>query len=201
MPEHPLLTAAELAFIRDLNQQEPALKKVPAPSLLADINAQISELLAHCAPNEHVSIHAHVADQLLTFDLHINQNGNKARLQLDAPQIFDEGEVNRAWRSHLADPVALRKANAQPSALWIHQLSMNGALIEHRSSHKAPKHFKLQLPLDGQMQITVEGDYVRQTADGLLAYQLHAVGSSADEQLRQFLYQQHRTLEQQIKHA
>lgn len=198
MQEQTLLTQAELAFIRQLNQ--PAISEQRRqPRMQADIGQQLSELLAHCAVNESVSLHAHIANQLLTFDLQLSQNGRRApELQLSAPQIFDEGEINRAWRSPLLEPLPLHTRSAQPSDLWIHQLSMNGALIEYRAQRKAPQRFDLFLPVNDLPPIAMSGVFVRETDDGLLAYHLHAMDPQSDEHLREFIYRQHIQQEQQL---
>ncbi|TIH07141.1 PilZ domain-containing protein [Pseudomonas leptonychotis] len=198
MQEQALLTQAELAFIRQLNQPTNIEARSNLP-LQADIVKQFSELLSHCATHEQLSLHAHIANQHLTFDLHLSQNAHSAPcLQLSAPQIFDEGAVNRAWRSPLSEPLALHTPNAQPSGLWVHQLSMNGALIEHRARRAAPKRFHLVLPLDEHTPIAIAGVFVRKTVDGFLAYQLHTLDPQSDEHLRQFIYQQHLQQEQRL---
>ena len=202
MLEQPLLTPAELAFIRHLHQQPSSVEKVPAAGFHFTAGKQLDELLSQCAANEQLSIRAQVANQHLTFDLHLSQDEqNKPCLQIGAPQIFDEGEINRAWRSPLSEPLPLHTHNAELSDLWVHQLSMNGALIEHRARRKAPKHFRLVLPLDEQAPIAVEGIFVRETADGLLAYQLQALDPDSDEHLRQFIYQQHRQQQQGLQRS
>jgi hypothetical protein len=76
---------------------------------------------------------------------------------------------------------------------------MNGALIEQRAKRKPPAHFRLMLPLDEQPPITLKGELVRMTDDGLFAYQVQALDPDGDEHLRQFLYQQHRRYEQQLQ--
>jgi hypothetical protein len=196
MQEQALLTQAELAFIRQLHQPATAEQR-NQPPLPVDIGKQLSELLSHYSADEPLSLHAHIANQHLTFDLHLSQDEqNDPCLQLSAPQIFDEGEINRAWRSPLPEPLPLHKPNAQPSDLWIHQLSMNGALIEQRARRKAPKRFQLVLPVGEQAPIAVSGVFVRETESGLLAYQLHTLDPQSDELLRQFIYLQHRLLEQ-----
>lgn len=197
MEELALLTPAELAFIRQLHQSATTEQR-SQPRLQVDIGKQLSELLTHCAVNEQLSLHAHIANQHLTFDLHISHDEQSTPcLQLSAPQIFDDGEVSRAWRSPLPQPLPLHTPNAQPSDLWIHQLSMNGALIEHRARRKPPKRFHLVLPVEGQAPIAVQGVFVRATDNGLLAYQLNALDSEGDEHLREFIYRQHRLQEQQ----
>lgn len=197
MHAQPLLTQAELAFIRQLHQPAKTVQR-RQPPLQVDIGKQLSELLAHCAAGEQLSLHAHIANQHLTFDLHLSHDEqNVPRLQLSAPQIFDEGDINRAWRSPLDEPLQLHTTRAQPSELWIHQLSMNGALIEHRGARKPPKRLDLRLPMGEHKPIRLNGVFVRETEDGLLAYQLHTLDPQSEEQLRQFIYQKHRQLEQQ----
>ncbi|MFP6850268.1 MAG: hypothetical protein VCA57_16340 [Pseudomonas sp.] len=198
MQEQALLTQAELAFIRQLHQPATTEQR-KQPRLQVDIAKQLSELLSHCAVNEQLSLHAHIANQHLTFDLLLSQDEkNTPCLQLSAPQIIDEGEIDRAWRSPLPEPLPLHTKRAKPSDLWIHQLSMNGALIEHRATRKPPKHFHLVLPVDEQQPIAVAGVFVRETESGLLAYQLHTLDPQSDEHLRQFIYQQHRQQEQRL---
>lgn len=202
MQEQVLLTQAELAFIRHLHQPATAAEQRSQPCPQVDIGKQLSELFAHCAANEQLSLHAHIANQHLTFALHLSQAAQgPASLQLGAPQIFDEGEVNRAWRSPLPQPLPLHTRNAEPSDLWIHQLSMNGALIEHRARRKAPKRFRLMLAVDEQAPIAVEGVFVREASGGLLAYQLQALDPDSDEHLRQFIYQQHRQQQQVLQRS
>ncbi len=196
MQEQALLTQAELAFIRQLHQPAPTEQR-NQPRLPVDLGKQLSELLSHCAANEQLSLHAHIANQHLTFDLHLSQDEQNAPcLQLSAPQIFDEGEINRAWRSPLPEPLPLHNRRAQPGDLWIHQLSMNGALVEYRGSGQPPRRFQRLLPVGEERPIAVSGTFVRTTAEGLLAYQLHTLDRYSDEQLRQFIYQQHLQQEQ-----
>jgi hypothetical protein len=200
MQERPLLTAAELAFIRQLQDPTADTEKPDQSALLVDAGEQIGELLSQCAANEQLSIHAHIANQHLTFDLHLaHDEQNEPRLQLGAPQIFDEGAVNRAWRSPLAQPLPLQHPDTRPSHLWVHQLSMNGALVEQRARRRPPAHFRLMLPLAEQPAISLEGELVRKTDEGLFAYQVHTLDPDDDEHLRQFLYQQHRRYEQQLQ--
>lgn len=199
MQAQPLLTATELAFIRQLHQPA-SIKQRSQPPLPVDIGQQLSELLSHYSVDEPLSLHAHIANQHLTFDLHLSlDEQNSPCLQLSAPQIFDEGEINRAWRLPLPEPLRLLNQRAQPSDLWVHQLSMNGALIEHRGRRKAPKRFNLLLPLTEHKPITLVGVFVRETEGGLLAYQLHTLDPQSDEQLRQFIYQQHLQQEQRLQ--
>jgi hypothetical protein len=119
-------------------------------------------------------------------------------LELGTPQIFEDGPANRAWRLPLDPPVALRQRNAKPSDLWVHELSLNGLLIELRAKRATPEHFTLILPLAGQKPIAIEGSLVRRTSGGLLAYQLESLDKRGSERLQQFIFQQHRALHSQV---
>ncbi|MFZ3205137.1 MAG: PilZ domain-containing protein [Pseudomonas sp.] len=202
MQEQPLLTQAELDFIQHLNKKSAASKRkpapVPVPDLLVDAGAQLKELLAYCAANEQLTIEAHVANQRLTFTPQLIEDAHHVQhLELGTPQIFDEGPASRAWRLPLDPPVALRQRNGKPSDLWIHELSLNGLLVELRSKHAAPEHFELILPLAGQKPIAIEGSLVRKTSGGFLAYQLDPLDKRGSERLQQFIFQQHRALHPQ----
>ena len=200
MQEQPLLTQAELEFIQHLNKKPAASRRKPAPSpeLLVDVGAQLKALLAYCAANEQLTIEAHVANQRLTFTAHLVEDADHVQhLELGTPQIFDEGPANRAWRLPLDPPVALRQRNGKLSDLWVHELSLNGLLIELRARHAAPEHFELILPLAGQKPIAIEGSLVRKTSGGLLAYRLDPLDKRGSERLQQFIFQQHRALHPQ----
>ena len=58
-------------------------------------------------------------------------------------------------------------------------------------SGQPPRRFQRLLPVGEERPIAVSGTLVRTTAEGLLAYQLHTLDRYRDEQLRQFIYQQH----------
>ena len=197
MQGQPLLTQAELDYIQHLHKK-PAVRKrkpAPAPDLLVDAAAQLKELLAYCAANEQLTIEAHVANQRLTFTAHLVEDAQHVRhLELGTPQIFDEGPASRAWRLPLDPPVVLRQRNGKPGDLWVHELSLNGLLVELRAKRAAPEHFKLILPLTGQKPIAIEGSLVRRTSDGLLAYRLEPLDKRGSERLQQFIFQQHRAL-------
>jgi hypothetical protein len=201
MQEQPLLTQAEMDFIQHLHKKTASSKRKPASALnlLVDAGAQLTELLAYCAANEQLTIEAHVANQRLTFTAHLVEDAQQVQhLELGTPQIFEDGPANRAWRLPLDPPVALRQRNAKPSDLWVHELSLNGLLIELRSKRAAPEHFKLILPLAGQKPIAIEGSLVRKTSGGLLAYQLEPLDKRGSERLQQFIFKQHRALHPQV---
>lgn len=194
MQDQPLLTQAELDFIQTLQDRPKSSKHRAIPDLLVDAGGQIKALLTHCAAHEQLTIDAHIANQRLTFTPQLVEDAQHAQhLELGIPQIFDEGPVSRAWRLQLEQPVALRQRNSTPSDLWVHELSMTGLLLEQRAKREASKHISLILPLGGQKPIAIQATLVRQTAQGLLAYQLHPLDRRGSERLQQYLYRQHRT--------
>ena len=189
--QQPVLTKAELAFIRQLNESTELNTAAPQRLQLVEIGEQLTELLARYAAAETLTLHAHLRNQHLTFDLHIQQDDDSTpSLQLSAPQIYDNSDIQRPWRTKLETPLPLRKRNLATTGLLIHQLSMNSALVECRAK-QAPKRFQLYLQVDGHPLIAVGGELVRETEQGLLAYWLHACDPASDEHLRQFIFEQH----------
>ncbi|MBS7661728.1 hypothetical protein I0D00_07175 [Pseudomonas lalucatii] len=195
MQDQPLLTKAERDFIQQLQLQPAAAKRKATPNLQVDAGEQLMALLANCAASQPLTIEAHFANQRLTFTVQLSENAHHEQLlELGTPQIFDEGPASRAWRLPLEPAVALRHRNGKASELWVHELSMNGLLIDYRGKHEAPSHFNLLLPLTGQKPIAIAGTRVRHTGDGLLAYRLEALDQRGNDRLLQFIYDQHRTL-------
>ncbi|WP_369959817.1 hypothetical protein [Pseudomonas benzenivorans] len=195
MQNQPLLTKAERDFIQQLQLQPTTAKRKNTPNLQVDAGEQLMALLANCAANQPLTIEAYFANQRLTFTAQLSENDHhEQHLELGTPQIFDEGPASRAWRLPLEPAVALRHRNGKSSELWVHELSMNGLLIDYRGKHKAPSHFSLILPLAGHKPIAIQGVLVRRTGDGLLAYRLEALDQRGSDRLLQFIYNQHRTL-------
>ncbi|WXL24725.1 hypothetical protein WG219_15595 [Ectopseudomonas mendocina] len=192
--QQSLLTKAELAFIRQLNRApEGEAGEVASERLqLVEIGEQLTELFARYAAEEKLTLHAHLANQHLTFDLHIHQDEqNQPSLQLGAPQIYDQGDIQRPWRSKLNTPLPLRKKDHSTTGLLIHELSMNSALVECITTRPAPKRFQQYIEVEGYPPIAVAGELVRTTDEGFAAYWMHACDPLSDEHLRQFIYQQH----------
>ncbi|UTW06934.1 hypothetical protein [Pseudomonas benzenivorans] len=192
MQDQPLLTQAERDFIQQLHQ--PVTDKPgSAPSLQVDAAEQLKALLANCAANQQLTIEAHFANQRLTFTAYLSEDDQHEQyLALGTPQIFDEGPASRAWRLPLEPAIALRHRNGKASELWVHELSMNGLLVEYRGKGQPPVHFSLILPLSGQKPIAIEGVRVRRTGGGLQAYRLEALDQRGSDRLLQFIYDQHR---------
>jgi hypothetical protein len=192
MQDQPLLTQAERDFLKRLQQPDKDTRK-PAPNLQLDAGEQIKALLANCAANQQLTIEAHLANQRLTFTAQLSEDDqHEQHLELGTPQIFDEGPASRAWRLPLEPAVALNQRNGKTSELWVHELSMNGLLIEYRGQGTPPRQFSLLLPLSAQKPIAIDGVLVRRTGSSLLAYRLEALDKRGSDRLLQFIYLQHR---------
>ncbi|MCU1716406.1 hypothetical protein [Pseudomonas sp. 5P_3.1_Bac2] len=192
MQAQKLLTKAELDFIRQLSGIAPAPEPQEQQRLQVDVGSQFRELLSRCAANDQLSLHAHVANQHLAFDLHIGVDEQSVPfLKLRAPQIFDEGDSERGWRSELSEPLPLMNKAGRRNGLWLYQLSNSGALIKCTGQRKAPKQFNALLPVPNAEPIAISGAFVRATDNDLHAYWLHALDAESDERLREFIFAQH----------
>ena len=205
MQTQTLLTQDELDFIQHLSSraQQREAPQAPAAGLQVDAGRQVTELLAHCAANEQLTIEAHFEDQRLTFTPHLTEDANHGQhLALGTPQIFEQGSTERPWRLTLDSPIALCDSLGHASGLWVHELSLNGALVEvrGRAIETAPRRFTLALKLGEQHLVDVQGYLIRKATGGRVAYRLAPLDAPAREQLQQFIYQQHRQRYPQAHH-
>lgn len=193
MQASSLLTDLELEFIQQLTENSPAPVEAD-PGLQVDAGRQTAELLASCAAKEQLTIEAHIANQRLSFTPHlVTDDQNTPHLELGVPQIFEEGAFDRAWRLPLDPPRPLLARNGQPGSLLVHELSLSGLLVAQTAGATPPDRFSLDLDVDEQAPITLQGSLVRVTDDGLLAYEL-TLDEDNGERLQRYLYQQHRSL-------
>ncbi|WP_417660374.1 PilZ domain-containing protein [Pseudomonas sp.] len=195
MQDPVLLTEDELEFIQHLYNR-PANKQPGALSVQIDLEESLKDLLSNYANVEKLTIDARFANQRMIFTPFVSEDAqHNQHLELGTPQIFDEsGTDRRAWRLHLKTPLELRNRNGSATGLLVHELSLNGLLIEPLANRKAPTQFNLLLPLGGQKPISIKGRFVRRATKSLLAYQLEPMDSLSSERLQQFLYLQHRAL-------
>ncbi|MGX5220548.1 PilZ domain-containing protein [Pseudomonas segetis] len=195
MQDPVLLTDDELEFIQHLYNR-PAAKQPGALSVQIDLEESLKDLLSNYANVEKLTIDARFANQRMIFTPFVSEDAqHNQHLELGTPQIFDEsGTDRRAWRLPLTPPIELRNLNGSATGLLVHELSLNGLLIEQPANRKAPTQFSLLLPLGEQKPISVKGQFVRRATKRHLAYQLEAMDSLSSERLQQFLYLQHRAL-------
>lgn len=195
MAHESLLTQAELDFIQNM-QHNPQLNVRDATrSLTVNGGRQIQDLLTRLAAHEQVTIQAQFNNQQMTFPLHLVEDEFHAlHLELGAPSIFEEGPRIRPWRLTLAEPMPLENDRGGVTALWVHEVSFKGVLLEHRRAARPPKLFKAWFAPPGQDAIAMRGTFERLTDSGLAAYRLSQHNKDDVERLRQYILQQHRKL-------
>lgn len=195
MPHETLLTQAELDFIQSM-QHNPKLNVRDATrSLTVNGGRQIQDLLTRLAAHEQVTIQAQFDNQQMTFPLHLVEDEFHAlHLELGAPSIFEEGPRIRPWRLTLPEPVALETEKGAQTALWVHEISFKGVLLEHRKTTRPPKLFNAWFVPPGQAPISMRGAFERLTESGLAAYRLSDRNKEDTERLRQYILQQHRKM-------
>ncbi|MEA9978043.1 MULTISPECIES: hypothetical protein [unclassified Pseudomonas] len=193
MQRDTLLTQDELDFIQNMQHSQKLNERDQSRSLLVNGGAQIQELLTRLAAHEQVTLQAQFDNQQMTFPLHLVEDEFHAmHLQLGAPSIYEEnGSMTRPWRLNLDEPLPLKTDKGSLSAMWVHEISFKGVLVENRKATKPPKYFSLWFTPAGHARIALRGTFERLTAQGLAAYRLSQRNKQATELLRQYILQQH----------
>ena len=199
MHRDTLLTQDELDFIQ-MMQHNPQLNlRDASSSLTVNGGAQIRDLLTRLAAHDQLTIQAQFDNQQLTVPLHLVEDEFHAlHLRLGVPTIFEDGPMIRPWRLALETPVALENIRGNLSALWVHEVSFKGVLVEIRGRIKPPKTFSLWFSPSGYERIALRGTLERETARGLFAYRLDQSDVSETERLRQFILHQHRLIHPEV---
>ncbi|WP_095107867.1 hypothetical protein [Pseudomonas sp. Irchel 3E20] len=193
MHRDTLLTQDELDFIQTMQHNPQLNVRDATSSLLVNGGSQIRDLLTRLAANEQVTIQAQFENQQMTFPLHLVEDEFHAlHLRLGVPSIFEDGPMVRPWRLALEEPVPLENAHGQPAALWVHEVSFKGVLVEIRNRTKPPRQFAQWFSPSGYERIALRGSFERETAQGFFAYRLNQSDTDETERLRQFILQQHR---------
>ena len=193
MQRDALLTQDELDFIQNMHHNPQLNVRDVSSSLTVNGGAQIRDLLTRLAAHEQVTIQAQFDNQQLTFPLHLVEDEFHAvHLRLGVPSIFEDGPMIRPWRLALETPVALENIKGYSSALWVHEVSFKGVLVEVRGRVKPPKTFSLWFSPSGYERSALRGTLERESARGLFAYRLDQSDADETERLRQFILQQHR---------
>lgn len=193
MQRDALLTQDELEFIQNMHHNPQLNVRDVTSSLTVNGGAQIRDLLTRLAAHEHVTIQAQFDNQQMTFPLQLVEDEFHAlHLRLGVPSIFEDGPMIRPWRLVLEEPVALENVKGQPGALWVHEVSFKGLLVQFRGRSKPPRTFSMWFSPSGYERIAVRGTLERETARGLFAYRLNQTDVDETERLRQFILQQHR---------
>ncbi|PHN31471.1 hypothetical protein [Pseudomonas sp. ICMP 460] len=193
MQRDALLTQDEMEFIQDMAHNPQLNLRDTWSSLTVNGGAQIRDLLTRLAAHDNVTIQAQFDNQQLTFPLHLVEDEFHAvHLRLGVPSIFEDGPMIRPWRLVLEKPVALENVKSIPGALWVHEVSFKGVLLENRGRGKPPKTFCLRFSPSGYERIALRGTLERETARGLFAYRLSQSDVDEIARLRQFILHQHR---------
>ncbi|QHG22343.1 MULTISPECIES: hypothetical protein [Pseudomonas] len=193
MQRDALLTQDELDFIQNMHHNPQLNVRDVSSSLTVNGGAQIRDLLTRLAAHEQVTIQAQFDNQQMTFPLQLVEDEFHAlHLRLGVPSIFEDGPMIRPWRLVLEEPVALENVKGQPGALWVHEVSFKGLLVQSRGRSKPPRTFSMWFSPSGYERIAVRGTLERETARGLFAYRLSQGDVDETERLRQFILQQHR---------
>lgn len=193
MQRDALLTQDELDFIQNMHHNPQLNVRDVSSSLTVNGGAQIRDLLTRLAAHEQVTIQAQFDNQQMTFPLQLVEDEFHAlHLRLGVPSIFEDGPMIRPWRLVLEEPVALENIKGQPGALWVHEVSFKGLLVQSRGRSKPPRTFSMWFSPSGYERIAVRGTLERETARGLFAYRLSQGDVDETERLRQFILQQHR---------
>ncbi|NWD25952.1 hypothetical protein HX864_21975 [Pseudomonas yamanorum] len=199
MQRDALLTQDELDFIQTMHHNPQLNVRDASSSLTVNGGAQIRDLLTRLAAHDHVTLQAQFDNQQMTFPLQLVEDEFHAvHLRLGVPSIFEDGPMIRPWRLALEEPIALENIKGQPGALWVHEVSFKGLLVEIRGRLKAPKTFSLWFSPSGYERISVRGTLERENARGLFAYRLSQNDVDETERLRQFILQQHRLFHPEV---
>ncbi|MDO4237224.1 hypothetical protein [Pseudomonas sp.] len=199
MRRDALLTQDELDFIQNMQHNPQLNLRDAGSSLTVNGGAQIRDLLTRLAAHDQVTLQAQFDNQQLTFPLHLVEDEFHAvHLRLGVPSIFEDGPMVRPWRLVLEHPVALENSKGYASALWAHEVSFKGVLLEGRGRARPPKTFSLWFSPSGYERIALRGTLERETARGLFAYRLNQSDADEIERLRQFILHQHRLVHPQV---
>ncbi|WP_339429283.1 hypothetical protein [Pseudomonas taetrolens] len=193
MPHDALLTQEELDFIQSMHHNPLSNTGEASSSLVVNGVSQIRDLLTRLAAHEHVTIHAHIANQHMSFPLRLVEDEfHTQHLELGTPSIFEDGPKARPWRMTLPEPVPLENVRGKPGHLWITEMSFKGLLVEVRNDARPPRQFSQWFSPGGQERIALRGTLERKTELGLYAYRLSQHDHDETERLRQFILHRHR---------
>ena len=199
MPKKPLLSRDELDYIQQILGHSLSSNILPVQSFRVDGGSLANGSLAGLGRNAQLHLEAQFGDQCLRFPLQLVEDDFHAlHLELGAPGIYQQGEIQRPWRLTLAQPLPLLHENGQASDLCIHEISPAGVLVES-GEMSAPADFDLWLPLPEQDPIELHGSRVRRTTSQLTAFRLDILPSQQSERLRHFIFQQHRLQHPQLQ--
>lgn len=193
MQPDSLITQDELDFILGMQHNPKLNVRDNTRHLTVNGGAQIQDLLARLAANEQVTIQAQFNNQQMTFPLQLVEDEfHDVRLELGTPSIFEDGPRVRPWRLILPSPLPLQTARGALTALWVHEISFKGVLVEYRRQGNAPQRFSAWFCPQDQEPIAMRGRFERLTEHGMAAYRLSQSNPVDAERLRQYMLHEHR---------
>lgn len=92
----------------------------------------------------------------------------------------------------LEEPIPLETEKGALTALWVHELSFKGVLLEYRKEGKLPRNFSAWFNPPGQAPIPMRGKLERMIGQNVGAYHFSKHGKDDAERLRQYILQEHR---------
>ncbi|MGK9065518.1 PilZ domain-containing protein [Stutzerimonas chloritidismutans] len=196
MAEKIELSSAELAYINELVNSSRA-RSEPGETragFQVDGGDRANALLLQLAAKANLTLEAELEDYCMSFPLQLKQDEFQSiTLQLAPPTIYERGPVLRAWRLHLDEPLPLLSTNGDKTTLSVHELSPKGLVVD-TGPKQAPSHLHLRLELPGNEPLEVDGWRIRDTEDGMTAYEVQYPRDKDAERLRSYLYEQHQRL-------
>jgi hypothetical protein len=202
MSKKSLLSHEELGFVQQIFGNSMSISGLPTPSFRVDGGAASNAILARLGKHAELHLDAQLGDQHLRFPLQLVEDELHAlHLELGAPRIFQQGDVQRSWRLNLEQPLFLLHKNGRMSDLCVHEISPSGVLIESTGTQASPEAFTLWLPLPDQDPIKLRGRFVRRIDSELSAFRLDLLPGSHGERLRHFIFQQHRLQHPQLQQS
>ncbi|WP_437881116.1 hypothetical protein [Pseudomonas sp. LRF_L74] len=191
MSEHSSLSSEELDFIQRLFDSPIASNPLQSPSFKVDGGQRVNTMLSRLGQSSQLSLDARFDGYWMTFPLNLVEDEmHNLHLELAAPSIFEEGEVPRSLRIHLAAPIPLLDKHGRETELKVRQLSPDGLMVSGRGF--LPEEFHLWLPLPGHDPIPLSARLIRSVGKQRAAYSLKLTHSEHTERLRQFIFDQHR---------
>lgn len=202
MSKKSLLNNEELNYIQQIFGNSLAISGLPTPSFRVDGGAAANAILTGLGKHAELHLDAQFGDQHLRFPLQLVEDEFHAlHLELGAPGIFQQGDVQRSWRLSLEQPLCLLHKNGRMSDLCVHEISPSGVLVESTGALASPETFTLWLPLPDQEPIKLRGRCVRRINSELTAFRLDLLPGSHGERLRHFIFQQHRLQHPQLQQS
>ena len=190
MRNEPLLTRDELAFLQEVLDEPSPSAGSEVSRLVVDSSPAIRALVASLGEGAHFTVEAQVNGQRLSFPLHLTRDDlETVQVQLDIPQIYEKGVVERPWRATLPSPLALVDRAGQASGLSVVQLSLNGALVVSEGAQPLPEHFVHWLVLPDKSTLSLRGKRVRMADGHTAAYRITPLKPKGLTRLQELLVQ------------